>query len=483
MAPDKKTRTEHDTMGDMEVPAEALWGASTARAVGNFPVSGWRVPPRIVHALGRVKEHAAKVNAELGLLDPDMAAAIAKAAAEVAEGKLDDQFPVDVFQTGSGTSTNMNANEVIAARATEILGFERGEDRVHPNDHVNLGQSSNDVIPTAVHLAAASALKSSLVPALSGLEVALRARARAFGDVLKTGRTHLQDATPVRTGQVFSGYAAQVARARERLEETVDALGEVALGGTAVGTGINTHPEFAGKVCAALAEVTGLNVREARNHFAAQGAMDGIVAASASVRGAALALAKIAGDVAWLGSGPRAGLSELALPAVQPGSSIMPGKVNPVMAESLLMVCAHVVGADAAVAWCVPWTRFELAAMFPIAGYHLVTSIELLAAAAGNFSERCVQGLKATERGPELVNRGLALATALVPVIGYDDAAAVAKEAAASGQTVREVAEEKTSIPPEELDRILDPARMTGPEVPRNPESKKPEPAEPGPEA
>jgi len=469
MAPDKKTRTEHDTMGDMEVPEGALWGASTARAVANFPISGWRVPPRILHALGRIKMHAARVNGDLGLLDAGLAAGIAKAAAEVAEGKLDDQFPVDVFQTGSGTSTHMNMNEVIATRAAAILNLDKGEDEVHPNDHVNLGQSSNDVIPTAIHLAAAAALKSALIPALSGLEVALRARAKALGDVLKTGRTHLQDATPVRMGQVFAGYAAQVAQARERLEAATDALGEVALGGTAVGTGINTHPEFAGKVCAALAEETGVNVREARNHFAAQGAMDGIVAASAAVRGAAMTLAKIAGDVAWLGSGPRAGIGELALPAVQPGSSIMPGKVNPVIAESLLMVCAHVVGADAAVAWCVPWTRFELAAMFPVAGHHLVTSIELLAAAAANFSERCVQGLKATERGPELVARGLALATALVPVIGYDDAAAIAKEAAASGQTVREVAEERTEIPPEELDKILDPARMTVPGLPEKP--------------
>jgi len=474
MAPDKKTRTEHDTMGDMQVPADALWGASTARAVANFPVSGWPVPRRIVHAVGRIKEHAAKVNADLGLLDADMAAAIAKAAAEVAAGTLDDQFPVDVFQTGSGTSTNMNANEVIATRAAAILNLDKGEDEVHPNDHVNLGQSSNDVIPTAIHLAAASAMKSALVPALSGLEVALRARARAFGDVLKTGRTHLQDATPVRTGQVFAGYAAQVDQAQERVEAAVEALGEVALGGTAVGTGLNTHPEFAAKVCAALAEATGLPVREARDHFASQGTMDGMVAASAAVRGAALSLAKIAGDVAWLGSGPRAGIAELALPAVQPGSSIMPGKVNPVIAESLLMVCAHVVGADAAIAWCVPWTRFELAAMFPVAGYHLVTSVELLAAATANFSERCVQGLKATERGPELVARGLALATALVPVIGYDDAAAIAKEAAASGQTVREVAEEKTDIPPEELDRILDPARMTLPGLPEKPPAAAP---------
>jgi fumarate hydratase, class II len=474
MAPDRKTRTEHDTMGEMQVPVDALWGASTARAVANFPVSGWPMPPRIIHALGRIKMHAAEVNAELGLLDEGLAAAIAKAAAEVAEGTLDAHFPVDVFQTGSGTSTNMNMNEVIAARATAILGYGPGEDRVHPNDHVNLGQSSNDVIPTAIHLAAASALKSALLPTLSGLEVAIRARTKTFGDVLKTGRTHLQDATPVRMGQVFAGYAAQVVQARERLEAAADALGEVALGGTAVGTGINTHPAFAGKVCAALAEATGLNVREARDHFAAQGAMDGIVAASAAVRGAALALAKIAGDIAWLGSGPRAGLGELALPAVQPGSSIMPGKVNPVIAESLLMVCAHVVGGDAAVAWCVPWTRFELAAMFPVAGYHLVTSIELLAAATANFSERCVQGLKATERGPELVARGLALATALVPVIGYDDAAAIAKEAAASGQTVREVAEEKTEIPPEQLDRILDPARMTMPGLPEKPPAAAP---------
>jgi fumarate hydratase class II len=461
-----ETRTEHDAMGPMEVPAEAYWGASTARAVANFPVSGWRFPARGIHALALVKREAARVNAELGLLDPALAEAIQAAAAEVAKGGLDGQFPVDVFQTGSGTSTNMNANEVIAARAAEILGAGRGERRVHPNDHVNLGQSSNDTMPTAIHLAAAGLLDDALLPALAGLEAALHEKVHAFRAVLKVGRTHLQDATPVRLGQVLSGYAAQVADASRRLEAARDALCEVALGGTAVGTGINTHPEFPRRVCEGLARATGLPVREAGNHFAAQGSLDGMVAASAAVRGAALALAKVAGDIAWLGSGPRAGLGELSLPAVQPGSSIMPGKVNPVMAESLIQVCVHAVGADAAVAAAAQWARFELAAVFPVTAWNLITPIGLLAAAAGNFTTHCVRHLGATSTGPAQVERGLALATALAPVIGYDQAAAIAKEAADTDRTVREVARERTDLSAADLDYILDPARMTEPGIP-----------------
>jgi len=455
------TRTESDSMGSIPVPADALWGASTARAVANFRVSGWPMPPRIIHALGRIKAEAARVNAELGLLDPPLAEAIATAADQVAGGEHDGQFPVDVFQTGSGTSTHMNANEVIATLAAARLGS-----AVHPNDHVNRGQSSNDVIPTAIHLAAAEALGEALVPALHRLEGALADKAWAFRDVLKTGRTHLQDAVPVRLGQVFGGYAAQARGARHRLEAARAALGEVALGGTAVGTGVNPHPAFAARVCARLSEADGLAVREAPDHFAAQGSLDGIVAASATVRGAALALAKVAGDIAWLASGPRAGLGEITLPAVQPGSSIMPGKVNPVLCESLLMVCAHVVGADAAVAACAPYARFELAAMLPVAGWHLVTAVELLAAATDGFTERCVKGIEATAEGPAKVERGLALATALVPVLGYDRATAIAKAAAESGRTVREVARELSGLSEADLTRLLDPARMTGPGLP-----------------
>jgi fumarate hydratase class II len=444
--PSGNTRTESDSMGPMQVPAEALWGASTARAVENFRVSGWPMPPRVIHALGAIKREAARVNGSLGLLEASVAEAVAAAADAVAQGTHDGQFPVDVFQTGSGTSTNMNANEVIATLASARLG---GGHRVHPNDHVNLGQSSNDVIPTAIHLAAADALGAALLIALHDLEVALADKAWAFRDVLKTARTHLQDAVPVRLGQVFGGYAA-----------------EVALGGTAVGTGLNTHPEFAARVCVRLTEATGLEVREAVDHFAAQGTLDGIVAASAALRGAALSLGKIARDVAWLASGPRAGLGEITLPAVQPGSSIMPGKVNPVMAESLLQACAHVTGADAAVAACAPWARFELAAMLPVAGWHLVTGIEVLAAATTGFADRCVKGIEATAGGPDKVERGLALATALAPVLGYDKAAAIAKAAAESGRTVRETAREMSELSEEDLTRLLDPARMTGPGLP-----------------
>jgi len=457
-------RTETDSLGPVSVPADALWGAATARAVANFPVSGVPMPPRFIHALGAVKREAARVNGALGLLPEDLADAIAAAADEVAGGRWDGQFPVDVFQTGSGTSSNMNANEVIAALAARRLGRP-----VHPNDHVNLGQSSNDVVPTALHLAAADALGAALVPALAGLHAALAEKAAAFHGVIKTGRTHLQDATPVRLGQVFGGYAAQVAAAKGRLEAAREALGAVALGGTAVGTGINTHPAFGPQVRARLREVTGVNVREAPDPFAAQGSMDGLVAASGEVRGAALALAKVAGDIAWLASGPRAGLGEITLPAVQPGSSIMPGKVNPVIAESLLQVCVHAVGADAAIAAAAQWARFELAAMLPVAGWHLVTAVEWLAAASRNFADRCVRGIEATERGPAGVEWGLGLATALAPVLGYDKAADIAKEAAATGRTVREVARERSGLTEAALSVLLDPARMTEPGLPGAP--------------
>jgi len=463
MPQDEGTRTERDSMGEMEVPATAYYGASTQRALLNFPISGLRLPRAFIRALGLIKACAARVNAELGLLDRKLAAAIEQAAREVADGTLDAEFVVDVFQTGSGTSTNMNANEVIANRASELLGGERGSKRVHPNDHVNLGQSSNDVIPTALHLAALDEIERRLIPALETLRADLEAQSRALWDVIKTGRTHLQDATPIRLGQEFRGYAGQVERGIDRLRRAQEELAEVALGGTAVGTGVNTHPEFSRRVCALLSQETGLAVRETSNHFQAQSTLDAALQASGSVRTVAVSLAKIANDISWLASGPRAGLGELTLPEVQPGSSIMPGKVNPVIPESLIQACAQAIANDSAVCLAAQRSYFEINLMMPLAAYNLLQAIALLAAASDNFAAQCVRGLRATERGPQLVERGLAIATALAPVIGYDAAAGIAKEAARSGRTVREVAREKTSLSEQELDRILDPAKMTEP--------------------
>ena len=463
MSDDHPTRTERDSMGPMEVPAGAYYGASTQRAVLNFPVSGMRYPRAFIRVLGLIKQSAASVNRELGLLDGRIAGAIEQAAREVADGKLDGEFVVDIFQTGSGTSTNMNANEVIANRATEVLAGERGSKLVHPNDHVNLGQSSNDVIPTATHLAALEQIERRLIPALEELRGELESKSRELWDVVKTGRTHLQDATPIRLGQEFLGYAGQVERGVRRLRRAQEELSEVALGGTAVGTGVNTHPEFAGRVCALLSQELGLPVRETGNHFQAQSTLDALLESSGSVRTVAVSLSKIANDMSWLGSGPRAGLGELALPEVQPGSSIMPGKVNPVIAESLIQACLQVIANDTAVCLAAGRSFFELNTAMPLAGHSLLQAIELLASASENFARQCVRGLRATERGPELVERGLAIATALAPVIGYDAAAEIAKEAAASGRTVREVAAEKTSLSAEDLARILDPARMTEP--------------------
>jgi len=461
LPPDRPTRTERDSMGPMEVPADAYYGASSQRAVLNFPVSGLRFSRPFIRALGLIKASAARVNAELGLLDKRLAEAIQRAAGEVADGKLDDQFVVDVFQTGSGTSTNMNANEVIANRAAEILGGKRGAGLVHPNDHVNLGQSSNDVIPTAIHLAAMAEIEERLIPALERLRQTLADKSNEFWGIVKTGRTHLQDATPIRLGQEFLGYAGQAERAERRLRRAQVELSEVALGGTAVGTGVNTHPEFAARTCSMLARELGLPVHETDNHFQAQSTLDAVLEASGSLRTVAVGLMKIASDISWLGSGPRAGLGELAIPEVQPGSSIMPGKVNPVIPESLIHACAQAIANDSAVCLAAQGGRFELNTRMPLAAYNLLQAIGLLAAAADNFSERCVKGLRATERGPQTVERTLAIATALAPVIGYDAAAAIAKEAAASGRTVREVAREKTGLSEDDLDRILDPSVMT----------------------
>jgi fumarate hydratase class II len=464
MSESPPVRRERDSMGEMVVPARAYYGASTQRAVLNFPISGWTMPRRFIWALGTIKQGAAAANRDLQLLDPKIADAIGRAAAEVAAGALDGEFPIDVFQTGSGTSTNTNANEVIANRASELLGGELGRNRlVHPNDQVNLGQSSNDVIPTAIHLAALAAARDDLLPALKRLESALLQKSSEFWPIIKTGRTHLQDATPIRLGQEFLGYAGQIERAQSRLARGEADLLEVALGGTAVGTGINTHPEFAGRVCAWIAEQSGIGIRETANHFQAQSTLDGVLSYSGAVRSAAISLMKVANDIRFLGSGPRAGLGELNLPEVQPGSSIMPGKVNPVIAESLIQVAAHAIGNDAAIAAAAQGSYFELNLMMPVAVLNLLQEISLLGHVAGNFADQCVVGINATSRGPELVEKGLAIGTALAPVVGYDRAAAIAKEASATGQTIREVARARTDLTDADLDRLLDPEVMVRP--------------------
>ena len=451
-------RIERDSMGEFEVPADAYYGAQTMRAVVNFPISDLRFPRSFIRAIANVKLAAAQTNADLGLLDSDISAAIVAAAQEVAEGKLDSEFVVDIFQTGSGTSTNMNANEVISNRAIEIMGGEIGSrSPVHPNDHVNLGQSSNDVIPTAMHLAALESIRKDLLPALSGLQADLERKSAEFMGVIKTGRTHLQDATPIWLGQEFTGYAGQIQRAVHRVEHASDVLSEVALGGTAVGTGVNTHPEFAARVCALLSKSLGVEVRETDNHFQAQSTLDAAVEASGSLKTVAVSLMKIANDIRWLGSGPRGGIGEIELPEVQPGSSIMPGKVNPVIPESVCQVAAQVIGNDAAVAVAGQSGNFEINVMMPVTAYNLLQSIDLLAAAARNLGSQCVSGLTATGKGPEMVERGLAIVTTLVPHIGYDASAAIAKKAQSTGRTVKEVAAEDTDLSSDELDEILDP--------------------------
>ena len=463
MTAERNTRTERDSMGTMEVPVDALYGASTMRAVLNFPISDLRFSRTFIRALGLIKLAAARSNMELELLEPDLAQAIVQAAQEVADGGLDDHFVVDIFQTGSGTSTNTNANEVIGNRATQILG-QPGK-RVHPNDHVNMGQSSNDVIPTCIHLSALMEIQDGLIPSLQGLQSSLRHKSDQFWPVIKTARTHLQDATPIRLGQVFRGYEGQVERSLRRLEFAQQELGEVALGGTAVGTGINTHPEFSGHVCAHLSDLTGVKVWETSNHFQAQNSLDGIVAASGALRSVAISLHKIANDIRFLGSGPRAGIGELTLPEVQPGSSIMPGKVNPVIAESLVQVSAQVLGNDLSVAMASNGGYFELNTMMPVAGYNLLQSIALLATTAQNFADQCVNGLEATDVGPGMVEKGLMLGTALSPAIGYDKAAQIAKEAASSGLTIREVARRETALSEEELEELMRPDKMTEPGI------------------
>jgi fumarate hydratase, class II len=462
------TRVETDSLGEMSVPELALYGAQTARAVENFPVSGWRLPEEFLRALGLVKQAAALVNAQAHRLLPEgVAAAVVAAAGELADGKLLEHFPLDVFQTGSGTSTNMNANEAIANRAIQILGGKAGDKKlVHPNDHVNLGQSSNDVIPTALHVAAAVAIRDRLQPALKELGEELARKAAELDGVVKIGRTHLMDAVPIRLGQEFSGYAAQVLSAARRVAQAAEGLYPLALGGTAVGTGLNAPEHFARDVCALLARKTGVPFVEAANHFQAQASMDAAVAASGALKGLALAMGKIASDLRLLASGPRCGLGEIVLPATQPGSSIMPGKVNPVMCESVIQVACQVVGCDAAL--CAGATGgvgglLELNVAMPHIAWNLLTAIRLLAGVAELFARRCVRGLKPNEeRCRQLIELSLAMVTVLAPRIGYDAAAGIAAEAHATGKTVREVCLERKVLPAEELENLLDARKQTG---------------------
>lgn len=463
-------RVERDSMGEVKVPKSAYYGAQTQRAVENFPISGIGFPPRFVRALAIIKHAAASVNQELGLLDSKIADVIRAAASEVMDGKLDKldkEFVVDIFQTGSGTSTNMNANEVIANRALEILGKERGGKGVHPNDHVNMSQSSNDVIPTAIHVSALEAIQRELLPALQGLHQALTAKAKEFDRIVKIGRTHLADATPIRLGQEFSGHARQIELSIERVGAAASGLEELALGGTAVGTGINTHPEFPSRTIKKISQMTELPFREAKNHFEAQAAKDAVVQVSGSLKTLAVSLTKIANDLRWLSSGPRCGIGEIELPDTQPGSSIMPGKVNPVMCESVLQVAAHVIGCDATITVCGQAGNFELNVMMPIMALRLLEAITFSASVVKAFTEKCIVGIEANkEHCEEMIEKSLAMVTALAPVIGYDAAAKIAKESYATGKTVREVALAHKVLPPDKLAKILDPWRMTEPGIP-----------------
>jgi fumarate hydratase, class II len=463
----QNSRIERDSMGEVRVPSDALYGAQTQRAVENFPISDLRFPREFIRALGLIKLASARVNMDLGLLEPAVGNAIIKAADEVVQGRHDAQFVIDIFQTGSGTSTNMNANEVISNRAIQLLGGIVGSKKpVHPNDHVNLGQSSNDVIPTAMHISAMESIERSLIPALRKLQKSLAAKAKEFDPIVKIGRTHLQDATPIRLGQEFGGYARQVQLGIRRLERLRDSLGELPLGGTAVGTGINTHPKFASKTIQHLSRSTGLKFREAEDHFEAQSAKDAIVETSGTLKTIAVSLTKIANDIRWLASGPRCGIGEIRLPETQPGSSIMPGKVNPVIAESALMAAAQVIGNDLAVTLCGQSGVFELNVMMPVMAHNLLESIRLLAASAENLSRQCIPGIEANaERCNEMVEKSLAMCTALAPEIGYDAAAAIAKESYRTGKTVREIALEKKIMAPKRLKEILDPMRMTKPGI------------------
>jgi fumarate hydratase class II len=461
---EQQFRVEKDSMGEVKVPQHAYYGAQTQRAIDNFPISQRRFPQEFIRAIGLIKMAATQVNRELGLLDERVTEPIVRAAQEVIDGTFDADFAIDIYQTGSGTSTNMNANEIIANRAMELAGGTRGGRLIHPNDHVNMCQSSNDVIPTAIHVAALERINAHLLPALRTLLNALAAKAREFDAVMKIGRTHLMDATPIRLGQEFSGYARQVELGIRRVESTRASLAELALGGTAVGTGLNAHPEFPKRVIARLSELTGIEFREAENHFEAQGAQDALVEVSGVLKTVAVSLMKIANDLRWMGSGPRCGIGELLLPELQPGSSIMPGKVNPVIPESVIQVAAQVIGNDTVVTLGAQWGVLDLNTMMPVMASNLLESIHILGTAAANFAERCIVGIQANrERCAELIEQSQSMCTALAPEIGYDAAAQIAKESFASGKTVRQIAKERQVLPDDRLNELLDPQRMTEP--------------------
>ena len=460
-------RTERDSLGDVQVPADALYGAQTQRAADNFPISDLRFSRRFIEAIGRVKQAAAHANRDLGLLDAEKADAIAQATQRVIEGELDDQFVLDIFQTGSGTSTNMNANEVIANAATERLGGDRGSKLVHPNDHVNMSQSSNDVIPTTMHVAARVAIEQELIPSLERFHAALAAKAEAFDDVLKSGRTHLMDATPVRLGQEFGGYAAQIQLGLRRVRQAAEELDALALGGTATGTGINRHPDFPAKAIAHLNDATGLSFREAENHFEAQAAKDGYVMASGALNTLAVSLMKIANDIRHLSSGPTSGLAEIRLPAIQPGSSIMPGKVNPVLSEALMMVCARVMGNHVTITVGGQHGNFELNVMMPVMAHAMLQSLHILASGMDAFRTKCLDGIEADRaRCRELLELNPSIATALNSAIGYDMASKVAKKSAAERKSVRVVVQEMGLLDEETLNTYLDVREMTEPGIP-----------------
>ncbi len=459
-----QTRIEKDSIGELAVPVEAYYGVQTMRAIQNFPISGLAMPPAFVRTHALIKRAAAEVNFELGQLDEKLYQAITQAAKEVEGGSFADQFPIDIFQTGSGTSTNMNVNEVLASRANELLNGKPGDKSpVHPNDHINMGQSSNDTIPTTLYLSALVAIERDLRPALAVLEASLRRKSEEFWSVIKTGRTHLQDATPVRLGQEFLGYAGQIERAQLRLNDAAKELSELALGGTAVGTGVNMQAGFSQKVIEKLSGWLDLTLRESDNHFQSQNAIDGAVHASGILKTIAVSLMKIANDIRWMASGPRAGIGEIIVPAVQPGSSIMPGKVNPVIAESVTMVAAQVIGYDATITLAGHSGNFELNVMLPVVAYDLLESVRLLANTCHNFAVQCIDGIVATEQGPQMLEQGLLLATPLAPVIGYDKTAALVKRALKEGRTIRELAYETLDLPRAELEKLLDPAAMTEP--------------------
>jgi fumarate hydratase class II len=462
--PDKNTRIEKDSMGELEVPLNALYGANTQRAVLNFPISNLKLSNSFINAITQIKYSAAKVNKDLGLLDNKISSLIQESCKKILSGNHYNEFIVDVFQTGSGTSTNMNVNEVISNIAIQSISGKIGSrDPVHPNDHVNKGQSSNDVIPTAIHIASSMEIKNHLIPSLKKLSVALELKSKEFWPIIKTGRTHLQDATPIRLGQEFEGYKGQIQLGIERCQIALKELSSLALGGTAVGTGVGMHPDFAKNMIQELNKIYNYNFKESPNHFQSQNSLDGLVQASGCMKTIAVSLMKIANDIRWLGSGPRAGIAEIELPEVQPGSSIMPGKVNPVIAESVTMVSAQVIGNDTTIAIAGQSGNFELNVMMPVAAYNILQSIELLSSSALNFSEQCISGLKATENGPNKVKNGLAICTALAPIIGYDNAANIAHIASETGESIFEVAIRETELSEKELEKILDPEAMTEP--------------------